>query len=136
MGGIGLELKQNGDAGRGMREFFRFWDYEYSIPESKMSFKKKNLLLAHPYMGYQFSNYLLAKGYSKKRALLTSAIGVYVLEKGIQGSYETPTAYDLLSYFSGAVISVMVNDHIESLYHKHFLLKPLAIGLDPFVIFH
>lgn len=133
--GIGLELKQNGEIGRGVGEFMRFWEYEYSIPSHKMAFKRKNLLIAHPILGYQFSNYLLAKGYTKKKALLTTGLGVYFLEKGIQGSFETPSIYDLFSYLSGAVISVMVNDSVQELYNRHFLLKPVAVALNPFVLF-
>jgi len=135
-GGIGLELRQHGDMERGVKEFFRFWDYGYTIPESKASFKKNNLLVIHPVIGYQFSNYLLSKGYSRKMALLTTTLGVYLLEKGIEGSFETPSAYDLLSYFSGAVISVAVNESVEKLYNRHYLLKPVAVALNPFVMFH
>ncbi len=133
--GVGLELRENGSFERAAGEFARFWDYEYEIPREKMSFKKKNLLVTHPLMGYQFSNYLLARGYSRKQALITTALGVYVLEKGVQGSFETPTAYDLLSYMSGAVVSVIVQDHVESLYRSHWTMKPLAAVLNPFVVF-
>jgi hypothetical protein len=132
--GVGLELRQHGRLGRGAAEFARFWDYEYTIPSEKMVWKKKNLLLTHPLMGYEYTNFLLAKGYSKKRALITTALGVYLLEKGIQGSFETPSAYDLLSYFSGAVISVAVHEGVASLYHSHPALRPLAIALNPFLL--
>jgi hypothetical protein len=134
-GGIGLELKQNGNLKRSVKECFSFWDYEYRLPSSKSHFKKEHLLIAHPLIGYQFSNYLLSKGYNKKMTLLTTMLGVYVLEKGIQGSFETPSAYDILSYFSGAVISVAVNERVEKLYHKHFIYKPVAAVLNPFLLF-
>ena len=134
--GVGLELKQNGEVERGVGEFFRFWDYEYRIPSSKMDFKRKNLLIAHPLIGYQFSNYLLAKGYTKKRALRTTGLGVYLLEKGIQGSFETPSVYDLLSYFTGAVVSVLAQNSLERLSHKHFLLKSVAVAFNPFILLH
>lgn len=133
--GVGLELRENGSFGRAAGEFARFWDYEYEIPGEKMSFKKKNLLITHPLMGYQFSNYLLARGYSRKQALITTALGVYLLEKGVEGSFETPSAYDLLAYMSGAAVSVVLRDHIESLYHSHWALKPVAAALNPFVVF-
>lgn len=132
--GVGLELRQHGRFERGFAEFARFWDYEYTIPREKMEWKTKNLLLTHPLMGYQYTNFLLAKGYSKKRALVTTVLSVYLLEKGIQGSFETPSAYDLLSYFSGAVISVAVNASVTSLYHSHPAFVPLALALNPFLL--
>jgi hypothetical protein len=67
-------------------------------------------------------------------ALLTTLLGVYVLEKGIQGSFETPLAYDMLSYLSGAVLSVAIHHSVEQLYHKHFLYKPVAVILNPFLL--
>jgi|GEM_PF-5025270 len=102
--GVGLELKQNGDFSRGVKEFFRFWDYEYRIPEAKAQFKRKNLLIAHPLMGYEFSNYLLSKGYTKKRTLLVTGLSVYLLEKGIQGSFERtfPTSEAIISTISSS----------------------------------
>ena len=132
--GVGLELRQHGRLERGVTEFAKFWNYEYRIPAEKMEWKRKNLLLTHPLMGYEYTNFLLAKGYSKKRALITTALGVYLLEKGIQGSFETPSAYDLLSYFSGAVISVAVHESVISLYHSHPALAPLALVLNPFLL--
>jgi len=134
-GGIGLEVRQNGDFKRSAKEFFSFWDYKYRVPANKSYFKKDHLLIAHPVIGYQFSNYLLSRGYSKKMALVTTVIGVYFLEKGIQGSFETPLVYDMLSYFSGAVLSVMVNKSVEKLYHKHLFFKPVAAVLNPFLLF-
>jgi hypothetical protein len=133
--GVGLELRNNARLARGLTECARFWDYEYRIPEEKMEWKRKNLLLTHPLMGYEYANFLLAKGYSRKRALLTTAVAVYLLEKGVQGSFETPSAYDLLSYFSGALVSVAVNEGVTALYHSHPACKPLALAANPFLLF-
>jgi hypothetical protein len=134
--GVGLEIMNNGSLSRGVGEFLSFWKYEtdYQVANYDPNKNKKTFIL-HPLIGYEYTNYLMAKGYSKKMAFLTSFIAIYIFEKGVQGSFETPSMYDFFSYTSGISASILINDFSRRCYENdNYLLKGVGLILNPFYI--
>jgi len=134
--GVGTEIINNGSFSSALREFFSPWQYEshYQVGNVDPNKTQKTLFL-HPLLGYEYNNYLISRGYSNKKAILTSMISIYVFEKGFQGSFETPSMYDFFSYASGISLSILARDVSGRLYRNdHLILKGAGVILNPFLL--
>jgi hypothetical protein len=134
--GVGAEILANGSLSRGLNEFFSFWKYEsrYQVHNVDPNKTKKSFFW-HPLLGYEYTSYLMTKGYSKKSALFTSLFAIYIFEKGLQGSFETPSMYDFFSYASGISTAILTHELSRRLYEKENLLfKGVGLLLNPFFL--
>jgi hypothetical protein len=121
---------------RGLNEFVRFWRYEsrYQVENIDPN-KTKKTFFWHPLLGFEYTNYLVAKGYGRRRALFTSLLAVYIFEKGVQGSFETPSMYDFSSYASGITASLLLRDASRRLIeHDNPILNGAGFVLNPFLL--
>jgi len=134
--GVGLEIMNNGSLSRGLREFFSFWNYESSYQVENIDPNKmKKTFFWHPLLGYEYTNYLMTKGYSKKSALLTSLLAIYIFEKGLQGSFETPSMFDFFSYATGISTSILTHNMSRRLYERdNIIFKGVGLLLNPFFL--
>ncbi len=134
--GVGAEILDNGSLSRGLNEFFSFWKYESSYQVHNIDPNKtKKTFFWHPLLGYEYTSYLMTKGYSKKSALFTSLLAIYIFEKGLQGSFETPSMYDFFSYASGISTAILTHEMSTRLYEKENpLFKGVGLLLNPFFL--
>lgn len=138
--GMVLRMQQDGSVRRALGEFFNPFSWRLkpaAAPGGGIDPNKGvKTKFIHPGIAWLFSNYLQGKGYSAKESLITTGIAFYILEKGLQGSFETPSLQDMGSYFAGVGLSLLTHPLSDRLWNSGTTWqKILAVPLNPFIVF-
>lgn len=138
--GMVLRMKEDGSVERAFEEFFNPFSWRLTpaaAPGGTIDPNKEiKTFVIHPTIGFQFANYLQSKGYSRTKTVLTTGLGFYILEKGLQGSFETPSLQDMGSYFGGVGMSLITYPLSKRLWHSESLGgRTISVVLNPFVVF-